>query len=71
MGELLNKGGRMHLFKTLTLQWWQTGLFKWGMLALGIAMGAFWHEFFGGYLLILIVMAVVSLTYVTYVWWKQ
>ena len=41
------------------------------MLALGIAIGTYWHDFFAGYLLILIVVAAVSLAYVTYVWWKQ
>jgi hypothetical protein len=65
------KGGRMNLFKTFTLQWWQTSLFKVGMLALGILLGAYWHEFFGGYLLILLVAAAASLAYVTYIWWKQ
>jgi hypothetical protein len=31
----------MNLFKTLTLKWWQTGIFKAGMLALGIAVGTY------------------------------
>jgi hypothetical protein len=62
---------RMNLFKTLTLKWWQISLFRLGMLALGTAIGAYWHNFFGGYILILIILAVVSLAYVTYVWWKQ
>ena len=61
----------MNLFKTFTLKWWQAGLFKWGMLALGIAIGTYWHDFFAGYLLVLIVVAAVSLAYVTYAWWKQ
>jgi hypothetical protein len=61
----------MNLFKTFSLKWWQAGFFKVGMLATGIAIGAYWYEFFGGYLLVLIVMAVVSLAYVSYVWWKQ
>ncbi len=47
------------MFKTFTLKWWQTGLADNG------------HDFFGGYLFILIVVAVVSLAYVSYVWWKQ
>jgi hypothetical protein len=64
-------GARMNIFKTFMLKWWQTGLFKLGMLALGIAIGAYWHDFFGGYLLILIAVAAVSLAYVTYLWWKQ
>ena len=61
----------MNPFKTFTLKWWQGGLFKWGMLALGIAIGAYWHDFFSGYLPILIIVAVVCLAYVTFVWWKQ
>jgi len=67
----MKQGMCMNLFKTFTLKWWQTGLFKWGMLALGIAIGAYWHDFFDGYLPILIIVAVVSLAYVTYVWCKQ
>jgi hypothetical protein len=61
----------MNLFKTFTLKWWQAGLFKWGMLALGIAVGAYWYEFFGAYLPVLILFAALSLGYITYVWWKQ
>jgi hypothetical protein len=61
----------MNILKTFTLKWWQGGLFKWGMLALGIAIGAYWHEYFISYLCDLIAFAVVSLAYVTYVWAKQ
>jgi len=61
----------MNILKNLTLKWWQTGLFKWGMLLLGIVIGAYWHDFFNPYLLILIIMATASLAYITYVWWKQ
>ena len=61
----------MNLFKTFTLKWWQTSLFKLGMLALGITIGAYWHGFFGSYPLALIAVAVASLTYVACLWWKQ
>ncbi len=61
----------MRPFKTFTLQGWQGALFKWGMLALGIAIGAYWHDFFGGLLPVLITVAVLALACVTYVWWKQ
>ena len=71
MDDLTKRDARMNIFKTFTLKWWQTGLFKWGMLALGIAIGTYWHDLFGRYLLILISMAMVSLAYVTYVWAKQ
>ena len=71
MNDFAKKGAHMNLFKTFTLKWWQGGLFKWGMLGLGIAIGAYWHDFFGDYLPILVVMAAVTLGYVTFVWWKQ
>ena len=61
----------MNIFKTFTLKWWQTGLFKWGLLALGIAIGAYWHDLFNRYLPILMIIAATSLAYVAYVWWKQ
>jgi hypothetical protein len=53
------------------LKWWQGGIFKVGMLAAGIAIGAYWYELFGGYLSARIGLAIVSLAYVSYVWWKQ
>jgi hypothetical protein len=65
------KGTRMDMFKTFTLKWWQTGLFKLGMLALGIAIGTYWQDFFRGYLFVLLGVAVVSLAYVSYLWSKQ
>jgi hypothetical protein len=37
----------------------------------GIAIGAYWHDFFGGYIPVLMIVAVVGLGYVTYVWAKQ
>jgi len=61
----------MKFFKTFTLKWWQTGLFKLGMLTLGIAIGAYWHALFGGYLVILVILAAVSLAYISYLWSKQ
>ena len=61
----------MSLFKTFTLKWWQAGMFKVGLLAVGVMIGTYFHEIFAGYLLTILVIAVVSLAYVTYVWWKQ
>jgi hypothetical protein len=53
------------------MKWWQGSLFKVGMLAAGVAVGAYWPEFFSVYLLPLVAIAVVSLAYVSYIWWKQ
>jgi hypothetical protein len=61
----------MNLFKTFTLKWWQAGFFKLGLLTLGIAIGASWHEYFSSYVFILTIIAVGCLAYVTHVWWKQ
>ena len=61
----------MNLFKSFTLTWWQAALYKVGMLAFGIVVGTYWHELFASYLLPLIVVAMVSLAYVSYLWWKQ
>ena len=61
----------MNLFKTFSLTWWQAGFFKAGLLATGIVIGTHWNTIFADYLLVLIVVAAVSLTYVTLVWAKQ
>lgn len=61
----------MNLLKPFTLKWYQTSIFKLGLLSLGIAIGAYWHSFFTAYVLLLIGVAAASLGYVTYIWWKQ
>lgn len=65
------KARRMNIFKTFTLKWWQTGVFKLGMLTLGITIGTYWHALLGGRLAILTIVAAVSLAYVSYLSWKQ
>ena len=35
MNDPTKESARINIFKTFTLKWWQTGLFKWGMLAFG------------------------------------
>ena len=61
----------MNILKTFTLNWWQTGLFKVGTLALGLVIGAHWHGFVSTYIPVLAIIAVISLAYVGYVWLKQ
>jgi hypothetical protein len=61
----------MNLFKSFTLKWWQASLFKLGLLALGVAIGAYWYDFLGSFLPILLIVAAACLAYVTFVWWKQ
>jgi hypothetical protein len=61
----------MNLFKTFSLTWWQAGVFKVGLLSVGVMIGTYCHDIFAGYLLPILVIAVVSLAYVTFIWWKQ
>ncbi len=61
----------MNLFKSFTMTWWQVGFFKLGMLALGIIIGVYFHQVLANYYAALIVIAVLSLGYVTYVWFRQ
>jgi hypothetical protein len=61
----------MNIFKTFTLKWWQTGIFKIGLLVLGIAIGARLHDIFGSYLVPLVIVSAMSLAYITCVWWRQ
>jgi hypothetical protein len=61
----------MDLFKTFTFKWWQAGIFKLGMWAIGIAVGAYFHTFFAGFYPVLIAIAAVCLGYVAYLWRKQ
>jgi hypothetical protein len=61
----------MNLFKSFTMKWWQGALFKWGMFALGIAVGTYWHDFFASYIPVLLILSALSLGYITCVWWRQ
>ena len=61
----------MNPFKSYMLTWWQIGIFKLALLAIGVAIGAWWNEFFGFYLLPLIVVAVVASAYIMIVSLKQ
>ena len=61
----------MKLFKSYTFSWWQMGVFKLALLAIGAAIGAYWHEFFGAGLAALIVIAVIASAYIMYVSLKQ
>jgi hypothetical protein len=57
----------MKIFKSYTFTWWQIGIFKIALLAAGIAVGAYWHSFFGTILPVLIVIAAITTLYIIYV----
>lgn len=57
----------MKLFKSHTFTWQQVEIFKLALLAIGIAIGAYWHEFFDNYLFLLIMIGVVAGAYIAYI----
>ena len=61
----------MKLFRSYTFTWWQIGVFKLALLALGAAAGAYWHEFFGANLTTLIIIAAIATAYTMYLALKQ
>jgi len=61
----------MNPFKSYTLTWWQIGIFKLALLAIGVAIGVHWHNILAGSLVVLIVIAVVASGYTMYVVLKQ
>jgi hypothetical protein len=71
MNEIAHKPSHFNVLKPFTMQWWQVGCFKLGMLALGITVGAYWHDFFGRGIPLLIAVAVLCLAYITYVWVRE
>jgi hypothetical protein len=61
----------LRFFKSYTFTWWQIGIFKVALLAIGAAAGAYWHQFFGANLAGLVVVAVLASLYIMYVSMKQ
>jgi hypothetical protein len=71
MNDVAQNAGHKPFLHPFTLKIRDAGIFKIGMLALGITIGAYWHEVFGRGLPILIVVAVASLSYITYVYCRE
>jgi len=61
----------MKIFKSYTFTWWQMGIFKLALLAVGVAIGSYWFNFFETYLTALIVIAIVTGGYTIYISLKQ
>lgn len=57
----------MRIFKNYTFAWWQIGLFKIGLLLVGIAIGAYWPEVFAEYILHILIVGIVLSLYIKYV----
>ncbi len=61
----------MKLFKTASYTWWQIGLFKLALLAIGVAIGAHWPATFAPYTALLIIVGVVLGLYLWVAWARQ
>ena len=53
-----------------TLKWWQVGILKVTMLALGILVGSYWSELFEGWTVALMSIFIVGSLYLVYIWHK-
>jgi hypothetical protein len=61
----------MSIFKNYTFTWWQAGIFKVCLLALGIAIGSNWPHIFAPVTLLLVIIAIVSGVYLAYLSFKK
>ncbi len=61
----------MNPLKSFTLTWWQAGLLKLAMLALGLAIGSTWPHVFVAWRNLLVVLFLVPAFYLSYVWLNQ
>ncbi len=60
----------MNPFKSYTLTWWQVGLLKVSMLALGLVVGATYPEAFATWTVLLWVLFAIPAAYLTFVEFK-
>jgi hypothetical protein len=71
MNDVAQSTGQRPLLHGMTLKLHELGIFKLGMLALGIAVGAYWHDFFGRGLAAILVVAAACLAYIAYVYFRK
>jgi len=61
----------MDIFKSARFTFWQMSIFKISLLAIGIAIGAYWSETLLPYALALFVIGIILGLYVVWVWFRQ
>ncbi len=61
----------MRLFAPLTLRWWQYALLKLSMIALGILLGVYLHDFFLHYIAVVSVVFAVPGVYLVSMWLRR
>ncbi len=57
----------MSIFKNYTYSWWQVGILKLALLSFGLAIGAYWNEFFFQYVNLFIAIGVACAIYIGYI----
>lgn len=61
----------MNLFKPTTFTWGQLGLLKWGVLLIGIAIGAHWSSVFTTYTLALVIAGLLLCIPSALAWFRE
>ncbi|HOZ56111.1 MAG: hypothetical protein BWY51_00743 [Parcubacteria group bacterium ADurb.Bin316] len=61
----------MNLFKSYIYNWWQMAILKTALIAAGVAIGSYWHEFFRPYLMGVIIIWLVAAAYSLYISFKR
>lgn len=61
----------MNLFRSYTFTWWQVGIFKLALLAIGIIIGTYLHEFMRDNIAMLVVVAATATAYIIYIALRQ
>lgn len=61
----------MSIFSPHTLTWWQVGIFKIALLAIGVSAGVYWQEVFAPYVGAILIVGVLCGIYIAWVWFKR
>lgn len=61
----------MNIFKSLTLTWWQVGMFKISILSLGVVAGIVWAGTLFSWIPFFLFVSLVFGGYIVIVWMRQ
>ena len=61
----------MNIFKSYTFSWWEMGIFKLALIAIGISVGIYWQSFFIQYIEVIWGIAILASIYSMYIAIRQ
>ena len=61
----------MNIFKSYTFSWWEMGIFKLALMAIGISIGIYWQSFFIQYIEVIWGIAILASIYSMYIAIRQ